>query len=164
MISILTDLIQYDSEREWFEFKENWFEPYELGEYISALSNSAVLEGREFAYMIWGINDKTHEIVGTNFDYNIDINNEPLKHFLSRQLTPFIDFEFKEVFVKGKRVVGLKIPATKVVPVSFDNERYIRIGSSKEKLRKHPEKESNLFFYLRNGHPTIENTESENQD
>ena len=162
--NVVIDLLQYSSEREWFEFKENWFEPDELGCYISALSNSAVLEGREFAYFVWGINDKTHIIVGTKFDYNVDFKNEPLKHYLSRQLTPYIDFEFAEDIIEGKRVVVLKIPATKTAPLSFNNERYIRIGSSKEKIRKYPEKESNLFFYLRNGHPTIENIASSKQD
>jgi len=38
----------YEKEKEWFEFKENWFVPDELGEYISALSNSAAIEGRKF--------------------------------------------------------------------------------------------------------------------
>ncbi len=161
---IVADLIQYSSEREWFEFKKNWFQPYELGEYISALSNSAVFEGRSFAYFVWGIENDTHEIVGTEFDYNCDVKNEPLKHYLSRQLSPYIDFQFAEDEIQGKRVVLLQIPTTKTIPLAFDNERYIRIGSSKEKLRKYPEKEANLFYYLRSGHPTIENTPSEYQD
>ena len=161
---IINDLIQYSSEREWFEFKENWFEPYELGAYISALSNSAVLEGRAFAYFAWGISDDTHEVVGTDFDFNANIKNEPLKHYLLRQLYPRIDFSFAEDNVYGKRVVILQIPAAKVSPVSFDNERYIRIGSSKEKIRNFPEKEANLFFYLRSGHPTMENTPAYAQD
>lgn len=162
--AIVNDLLQYTSEREWFEFKENWYEPYEIGQYISALSNSAVFEGRRYAYLVWGISDKTQEIVGTDFDYNSSVKNEPLKHYLSRQLSPFIDFSFDEGMIQGKRVVLLRIPATKTVPLSFDNERYIRIGSSKEKLRRYPEKESNLFYYLRSGHPTIENTPSAYQD
>lgn len=58
----------------------------------------------------------------------------------------------------------LTIPAAKSVPTAFQNERYIRIGSSKEKLRKYPEKEAYLFEVLRRGFPTIENTPSEYQD
>ena len=60
--------------------------------------------------------------------------------------------------VRGKKIVVLTIPAAKTVPVSFANERFIRIGSSKENLRKYPEKESFLFDVLRHGLPTIENT------
>ena len=36
----INELCQYDSEYEWFEFKENWYKPDELGEYKSAISNS----------------------------------------------------------------------------------------------------------------------------
>ena len=39
--------------REWFEYKENWFQPIALGEYISALSNSAALVGKKYGYFIW---------------------------------------------------------------------------------------------------------------
>ena len=58
----------------------------------------------------------------------------------------------------------LTIPAAKTVPVSYAKERYIRIGSSKENLRKYPEKEAYLFDVLRHGLPTLENTPSEYQD
>ena len=43
---IIEELCAYDSEREWFEFKENWFKADELGKYISALSNSAAIAGK----------------------------------------------------------------------------------------------------------------------
>lgn len=85
------------------EFKANWFAADELGEYISALSNSAALEGRKMAYFVWSINDKTHEIVGTNFDYDQDVNNEPLKRYLARQCSSDINYTFEEVPVEGKR-------------------------------------------------------------
>lgn len=45
VIDIINELRSYDSEQEWFEFKENWFKADELGEYISALSNSVAYEG-----------------------------------------------------------------------------------------------------------------------
>lgn len=164
LISKVNELREYGTEREWFEFKENWFEPKALGEYISAMSNSAAYEGQEYAYFIWGVQDETHELADTKFDPHRDINGEPLKHFLARQLYPDIDFRFEEITIENKRVVVLIIPAAKTVPTSFAEERYIRIGSSKEKLRKYPEKESFLFSVLREGFPTIENTPSEYQD
>ena len=34
LITLVNQLRRYDSEREWFEFKVNWFEPAALGEYI----------------------------------------------------------------------------------------------------------------------------------
>lgn len=161
---IVNELRAYDSEREWFEFKENWFEAKALGEYISALSNSAAYEGKETAYFVWGINDNTHEIVGTRFNPNQNINGEPLKHFLARQIFPNVDFRFDEISMGNRRVVVLSIPKAKTIPTAYADERFIRIGSSKEKLRKYPEKESFLFSILREGFPTIENTESEYQN
>ena len=164
LISKIDELRQYDTEREWFEFKENWNDPRELGEYISAISNSSAYEGRECGYFILGIHDKTHEPVGTKFDPNQDVKGEPLKHFLARQIYPDVNFHFEEIYLEDKRVVVLVIPAAKTIPTSFSEERYIRIGSSKEKLRKYPEKESFLFSILRTGFPTIENTASEYQE
>lgn len=164
LIEILSELCSFDTEREWFEFKENWLIPNELGQYISALSNSAALAGRKYAYFVWGIHDQTHEIVGTKFDPDQDIKGEPLKHYLARKLSPDINFMFYETKVQGKRVVLLMIPSAKIVPISFDDNRYIRIGSSKENIRKYPEKESFLFEVLRHGFPTIENTPSIYQD
>lgn len=161
---LLDELRSYDTEREWFEFKENWFDQTQLGQYISALSNSAAIEGRKNAYFVWGIHNDTHSVTGTTFNSNMDIKNEPLKHFLARQITPDLNFTFNETVYEGKKVVVLTIPAAKTVPTSFDNERYIRIGSSKESLRKYPEKESYLFEVLRHGFPTIENTPSKYQD
>ena len=161
---VVNELRSYDKEKEWFEFKENWFSADELGEYISALANSAAIEGKKYAYFVWGINDKTHEIIGTGFDFDQDINHEPLKHYLRRKCSPDINFDFKELQMEGKRVVLLMIPAAKTVPVSYARERYIRIGSSKENLRKYPEKEAYLFDVLRHGLPTLENTPSEYQD
>ena len=161
---IIKELLEYDSEREWFEFKVNWFEADELGEYISALSNGAAMAGRKYAYLLWGVDDKTHEIVGTDFNCNRDVKREPLKHYLARQLSPDVNFVFEDVFVGNKKLTLLTIPASKTVPVSYARERYIRIGSRKENLRKYPEKESFLFEVLRHGFPTIENTPSQYQD
>ncbi|MDO4199126.1 MAG: putative DNA binding domain-containing protein [Erysipelotrichaceae bacterium] len=158
------ELIEKSNEEEWFEFKENWYEAHSLGEYISALANSAAVKGEPYAYFVWGINDLSHEITGTKFNFNRDFNNEPLKHYLERNLSPDLAFNFEEIIMEGRRVVVLIIPSAGKVPVSFDGERYIRIGSSKTKLNKYPDREAELFRTLKNGIPTIENTRSEYQD
>ena len=162
--SVVQSLIHYNAEEEWFEFKENWFEHHAIGEYISAISNAAALRGKECGYFIWGVNNETHEIVGTTVNYQKDYNKEPFQHYLARLLIPDLYFSFNEIEVQGKRVVVLDIPAAKTVPTSFDGIRYIRIGSSKEKINKYPEREAQLFNVLTNGLPTIETVESEYQD
>ena len=144
-------------------FKENWFEPVQLGEYISALSNAAAYHSEENAYFIWGVNDKTHEIVGTTFNQYRDYNKEPYQNYLARNLSPSIGFEFEELEMDGKRVVVLTIPAAKNVPTAFDESRYIRIGSSKANLKDYPEREKKLFRLLDQGIDTIENTPAQYQ-
>ena len=52
--NIIPDIVARDSEEEWFEFKENWYEPAELGQYISSMSNAAAFLGRDFSFFIWG--------------------------------------------------------------------------------------------------------------
>lgn len=51
---IIEELVRYPSEKEWFDFKENWYEPNAIGEYISAISNAAALAGRKEGYIVWG--------------------------------------------------------------------------------------------------------------
>ncbi len=161
---IVRRLCNKEDEQEWFEFKENWYEPVQLGEYISALSNAAAYHLENNAYFIWGVNDKTHEIVGTNFDQYCDYNKEPYQNYLARNLSPSIDFEFKELTINKKRVVVLIIPAAKNVPTAFNEKRFIRIGSSKVNLKNYPEREKKLFRLLDQGIDTIENTPSEYQN
>lgn len=151
-------LLAYKDEYEWLDFKENWFNKDEIGEYISAISNGAALFGMEFGYIVWGVNDVTKEIVGTTVNFNRDIDHEPYKHYLSRNLTPKIAFDVFDFDYYGKRIVILIIPQSKSVITKYKDESYIRIGSSKEKLRKFPEWEIKLNNVLVNGIPTIVNT------
>lgn len=163
-INIINECISYPEEKEWFEIKENWFSKDEIGEYISALSNSAAILGRKEAYIIWGIKDKNHKPVGTTLNYDREYGGEPYIHYLSRKLEPRIGFSFNEVSYKNKRLVLLKIDSAKVVPTAFDDVRYIRIGSSKEKIKKYPAVESKLFTYLTFGIPTVVNTKCDYQN
>ena len=94
---LINELIGFKYEKEWFEFKENMKSDNEIGEYISALSNGAAYLGKEKGYLVWGIKDSTHEIVGTNFDPDCNTaHNEPLKHYLERLLSPNVKIDFEE--------------------------------------------------------------------
>lgn len=164
LTEILEDLISHDYEEDWFEFKENWYEPHALGEYISGMSNAAAMAGQEYAFFVWGVQNDSHEVVGTTFDFHRDVRNEPLEHYLARQMKPDIAFSFKETYFHNERVVILIIPAAKDVPTAFDRIRYFRIGSGKVNLMDYPEREAQLFMALRGEIPTIETTVSEYQD
>lgn len=108
---IVLDLCALDDEWEWFEFKENWFQPETLGEYVSALSNAAAFHYKKYAFFIWGVTNEAHEIVGTTFNQYCDYNKEPYQNYLARNLSPSINFSFEETKIHGKRVVVLVIPA-----------------------------------------------------
>ena len=57
--NLVRQLIALPKETEWVEFKHNNADPGEIGEYISALSNSATLHGKQCAYVLWGVDDTT---------------------------------------------------------------------------------------------------------
>jgi predicted HTH transcriptional regulator len=109
---------------------------------------------------VWGVKDSDHEVVGTGFRWQRSVGGEPLEHWLARQVQPDIGFRFHEAAVRDQRVVVLEVPAARISPTSFAGERWIRIGSSKERLSRYPERESQLFDVLRHGLPTVENTPS----
>ena len=163
---VVNRCLSYDDETEWFEYKKDTAvsEPDKIGEYISALSNGAVMNGEPFGYMIWGIHNTTHEIVGTKFNYTKDLKDGPFLQYLNRNVDPAIYFHFEEDFINGNRVVVLTIPAARIVPTSFKRERYIRVGSSKVNIRDVPEREAALFRVLNYGPPTMLNTESRYSD
>ena len=146
IISLINELLKQPNETEWLEFKHNNYDKEMIGEYISALSNSAALNSKTNAYMIWGVDDVTHEILGTTFTPTTATKgNEALENWLLRLLTPKIDFKFYEVSIKDKNVVLLEIVPAYRHPVSFQGIEYIRLGSHKKKLKELPEKESELW-------------------
>lgn len=144
---LLADLCGHPAETEWLEFKENFADTKAIGEYVSALSNSAMLHQREHAYLIWGVRDGDHAIVGTDFDpYSLKVGNEDFIPWLTRLLEPQTMLRFSVVRVSDDvRAVILYIDAARDRPVRFWGEEYIRIGSAKKKLRAHPEHERVLW-------------------
>ncbi|MDO8550448.1 MAG: ATP-binding protein [Ignavibacteria bacterium] len=145
-INDLTDLLKNPYETEWIELKVNDFEPQSIGEYISALSNSACLHEKEAGYLIFGIENKTHKAFGTKFKpREAKIGNEELENWLATQLNPRIDFKIFEFVIDSNPVIVFKIDATKDTPVKFRGEDYIRVGSYKKKLSEFPEKTRKIW-------------------
>ncbi len=143
LADLVRELCKLAAETEWVEFKHNNANPEEIGQYISALSNSAALAGKANAYLVWGVHDATHQIVGTTVSPKTDKKgNENLENWLLRLLSPKLEFWFHEVQVEGKRVMLLEIERAAQQPVQFEGVEYIRVGSHKKKLKDFPEKES----------------------
>lgn len=146
IISLIKELLKQPNETQWLEFKHNNYDKEMIGEYISALSNSAALHSKTNAYMIWGVDDDTHEVLGTDFKPTTTTKgNEALENWLLRLLTPKIEFKFYEVTVEEKDVVLLEIAPAYRNPVMFQGIEYIRLNSHKKKLKELPEKERELW-------------------
>jgi ATP-dependent DNA helicase RecG len=143
---LLSELLTLGRETEWVEYKVNNSNPQEIGEYIAALSNSACYHDREKAYLVYGVEDATFQVVGTQFKpYQEKIGSQELENWLATQLSPAIDFTINEVMFSGKQVVVFIIDATRQMPVSFKGKAFIRIGSYKKSLDDHPERERKIW-------------------
>lgn len=144
--SLVHELCALPRETEWVEFKLNGAEPQAVGEYISALANAAALVGKAFAYLVWGVRDKDHAVIGSTFKpHAARVGNEELESWLLRLLEPKIDFRFFSVEVDGRSVVLLEIARAARHPVRFSGQEFIRVGSYKKKLKDFPEKERALW-------------------
>lgn len=143
---LIRDFVSLPSETETVEFKANSFNKEDIGKRISALSNSANLHDRKKAYLVFGIQDITHNIVGTNFlPTQEKIGNEQLEFWLSKHIDPSIDFRIHEFEFEEHRIVLFEIPPAFNQPIKFNNIAYIRVGSATPKLSDYPEKESKIW-------------------
>lgn len=134
----LDELIASQFETEVTEFKEakNSFSFDELGQYFSALSNEANLHNKNCAWLIFGIEDKKHKIVGTKYRNN-DKELNSLKEEIARQTSENLTFieiykcTRKDAEGNDKRVLLFQIPpAPKGIPIAFKRMYYGRDGES----------------------------------
>ena len=112
-VNIFQSLISH-KESEVVEFKkaENNFDFDDLGKYFSALSNEANLRGLEFAWLIFGYDEKKHKIVGTSYKNGESALNN-LKHDFAQHTTDGQTFrEIVPIDVDGNRILMFKIPAS----------------------------------------------------
>lgn len=143
---LVTDLVSLPRETETVEFKHNYFDKENIGRRISALSNSANLHDKKNAYLVFGVEDGTHKVVGTKFLPSQEkVGNDQLEFWLSRKINPRIDFIIHEFKYGEFPLVIFEIPPAFSQPIKFDNIAYIRVGSATPKLSDYPEKESKIW-------------------
>lgn len=118
-------------ENEIVEFKEakNDFDSSKLGKYFSAISNEANLKRKEYGWLVFGVEDKKHKIVGTQYR-STPKSLESVKGEISRKTTEQISFiEIYELKQEAKRVLMFQIPAApKGIPIAFGGHYYARNG------------------------------------
>lgn len=140
LIKLLENFIQLPGENEVVEFKkaQNGFDTLKLGEYFSALSNEANLRQEEFAWLLFGIHDKTHAILGSSYKPTRP-SLDALKREIAEGTNCGITFtEIHEIMYQGKRVIMFQIPAApKGIPTSYKGHFYGRDGESLVALSLH---------------------------
>lgn len=144
--NLLEKLASMPKEMEWVEFKHNFHSLEEVGKNLSALANGACLHQQACGFLVYGIKDGTHEIVGTDFKPSIKKKgNEEIENWIAQRLSPKIDFRFFEFDYDGKPITIFQVDAASSQPVDFMHEAYIRVGSITRKLREFPEKERKIW-------------------
>ncbi len=138
---ILRDLMALPRETEWIEFKEakTDFHFDELGKYFSALSNEANLNGKEEAWLIFGITDKPpRQIVGSGYRHTppgLDNLKSKIAQHTNHQMT---FTAIHEIETDTGRVVMFRIPpATRGIPTTWKGRVYGRINESLGPLALH---------------------------
>lgn len=140
LISLIDELRALPKENEWVEFKTgNVTTNDKLGQYISGLSNAACIANKSFAYLVFGINDDTHEVEGTNYKFkNRKEGNEELELWIKRYLSPSVKFDHLTCDYNAQHVEIFRIPAAIGEPTNFKFYPYIRFDSSLTDLKKYP--------------------------
>jgi len=145
-VSLVSQVRTLPAETEWLEFKQNYADHERIGEYVSALANSAAILSRGCGYLIWGLADTDHAVVGTNFNpQTTRIGNEPLENWIARLLSPCPGLRFIPLTVGDKPMVLLEVQAAVASPVQFRGEAFIRVGAATRRLKDCVEKERLLW-------------------
>lgn len=135
---ILNRLLTH-SENEVVEFKsaKSNFDIDNLGKYFSALSNEANLRERDSAWIVFGIDNDSHAVTGTNFKEGETALNK-LKNDMSQHTTDNLIFrEIVPIFVDNKRVLIFKVPPSpRNIVMHWKGIAYARDGESLKPLNQ----------------------------
>ncbi|HPJ97538.1 MAG TPA: ATP-binding protein, partial [Syntrophales bacterium] len=133
LIQLFNKLRSLAAETEVVEFKEakNGYDSNDMGEYFSALSNEANLKQVASAWLIFGVKDKGHTVVGSN--YRLDRKKlDHLKEEIANKTTNRITFiEIYDLDDPEGRIILFQIPAApKGLPIAWEGHYYGRDGEA----------------------------------
>ncbi|MCL2788753.1 MAG: putative DNA binding domain-containing protein [Micrococcales bacterium] len=102
-----------------------------IGEYFSALSNEANLCGADAGWLVFGINNKTRQVVGTDYRPQPE-RLQLLKAQIAQDAEPSVTLRaVHEVAHANGRVVMMEIPpAPDGIPIAWKGHYYARAGES----------------------------------
>jgi ATP-dependent DNA helicase RecG len=132
----LADLLRHliaEWEGECVEFKEanDSYPTSDIGKYFSALSNEANLRGLSAAWLVFGVRDRDHALVGTSYRQDRERLNS-LKQQIAQRTSPSLTLrEIHELQIPAGRILLLEIPAApRGIPIAWNDHYYARNGES----------------------------------
>lgn len=119
-----SEVIELKEAKSDFSFKD-------LGKYFSALSNEAILRGKQDAWLIFGMDDDK-VACGTSYREGNPANLRSLKKEIADRANNRLTLrEIHELRIDGKRVLAFQISAaTPGMPTAFNNAAWAREGES----------------------------------
>lgn len=136
-LSLLLEGLIATWENEVVEFKQAGgdYDTDRIGEYFSALSNEANLRGMERAWLVFGVNNKSRAVVGTNYRLEPE-RLHGLKNQIAQGTEPSITFRDIHVLNHAAdRVVLMEVPpAPRGMPIAWKGHYYARAGESRTPL------------------------------
>ena len=123
-------------EDEVVEFKRGGkgFSTGEIGEYFSALANEANLRCLPHAWLVFGVDNKTRKVVGTDYDASPEALNRSggIKYQITQSTDPGVCFSDVHVLdLPEGRVIMFEIPAApKGIPIAWKGHYYSRSGEN----------------------------------
>lgn len=133
---ILENLLN-SSESEVVEFKkaETNFDTDKLGRYFSAMSNEATLKNKQYSWIVFGVDDKTHNLI--NSQYKKEGNFNGIKKQIADNTTDGNTFiEVYQLIIDFNRVVMFQVPAANGTPMKWKGFSYGRDGESLSPLKE----------------------------
>ena len=146
LVQIINYFTSQDTEKSHVEFKMNKDSPEVIAKNISGITNIMIKDNITRGYIIWGIDDKTHEIVGTKFQpEKKKKGNEDLILWLKKSIYPEPEISFHTVTVNERTVVLLIICANRTSVSKFNGTAYVRIDKNTRALDNFPETEKQVW-------------------
>ncbi len=132
-MSVLLERLIAWWENEVVEFKQasGDYSTDDIGRYFSALANEANLRGANAGWLVFGVHDKTRQVVGTDYRQQVQ-RLHSLKMQIAENADPRITFrDIHELEHPDGRVLLFEIPpAPQGIPIGWKGHYYARAGES----------------------------------
>ncbi len=130
--TLLSELIaRWENEVVEFKNAGDSYSTSDIGKYFSALANEANLRNQERAWLVFGVDNKTRSVVGSNYRQDHE-RLHGLKMQIAENSEPSITFrDIHELQTIHGRVVLFEIPAAPMgMPIAWKGHYHARAGES----------------------------------